>query len=214
MNAEPPISRFQMENQPRRPGYARRYTSKPMTSNSPIPMTIHGTGALSRPLEDFAEDLQDRFPTTIRVIEYHESPDGWTWYVRCTLSRRDADTLAEITDYLQIYFPTDVGGDLEVDNVTNPLFPPVPGVYFVLNASDEQSAKVKVQLVDRFGRTRRSETFHATAKQATIDGAVVPQAVLDAGLRQAVGTGDFVDANGVQVRPNDIEEFWIAAKEV
>jgi hypothetical protein len=27
MNAEPPIARFQMEHQPRRPGYARRYAT-------------------------------------------------------------------------------------------------------------------------------------------------------------------------------------------
>lgn len=31
MNAEPPVARFQIEHQPRRPGYARRYPTKQMT---------------------------------------------------------------------------------------------------------------------------------------------------------------------------------------
>ncbi len=34
MNAEPPITRFQVEHQPRRPGYARRYPAgiEPITN--------------------------------------------------------------------------------------------------------------------------------------------------------------------------------------
>ncbi|SMP79969.1 hypothetical protein SAMN06265222_1403, partial [Neorhodopirellula lusitana] len=31
MNAEPPIARFQMEHQPRRPGYAIRYSAEPIS---------------------------------------------------------------------------------------------------------------------------------------------------------------------------------------
>ncbi len=184
-----------------------------MTTKSPTPLTVHGTGALSRPLHDFAEDLQDRFPAAIRIIEHQESPDGWAWQIRCTLMSDTAHTATEIIEYLQVHLPTGGDGALEINNATTPLFPPVPGVFFVLNASDNQSNRVEVQLVDRFGRTRSADTFHANDTQVTIDGTDVPQAVIDAGLRQAVGTGDFVDLAGVQVAPNDIERFWVAAKE-
>ena len=204
---------FTIVRRPAQSGDGRRYASTLMTAKTTTAMIVHGTGALMRPLEDFAEDLQDRFPTAIRVIEHHESSDGWTWQIQCTLLHHDAETLSEITDYLQTNFPTDVGGDLEIDSVTTPLFPPVPGIFFVLNASDSESSKVDVQLVDRFGRTRKSTTFDVNETQNTIDGIRIPQVVLNAGLRQAAGTGDFVDVSGVQVSPNDFEKFWAAAKE-
>ena len=167
----------------------------------PTQMIIRGRGVLARPLHDFAEDLHSRFPNLLRVLEHHQSSDGLKWQIRCTLMRNDTNTLAEIKDYIEIYFPTDVGGELEINNAVIPLFEIVPNIFFVLNASNNECRKVEIQLLDRFCRAREWGTVLPSDPLFVIGSTHIPRTVVDAGLRQPMGTGDFVDLNGVHIDP-------------
>mgnify|MGYP007073192910 CR=1 FL=1 len=169
-------------------------------------LIVHGRGALTRPLRDFVEDLQNHFPRPLQVVDYTESGDGWNWSIRCILLSVERDALTEIKEYLQIYFPSD-DGNLEIDGEIEPLFEVVPGLFFVRNVSDAESTKVEIHLVDRFGRTKQCHSVNASDDNIVVDGAPVPRAVVTTGLLQDVGTGDFVDSNGRQVLPRDIGDF-------
>ena len=164
-------------------------------------MVVSGSGVLTCPLEDFAEALVERFQGHVQLISQDESPREMKWSIRCILQATDHPTIAEIKDYLEIYFPSD-SGELQIDSSAYPLFDVMPDVFFVVNRSSEADVCVDVQYVDRWGRTRKSRSL-SSASNTGLGEPPIPEAVFAAGLRCPSGMGDYVDLNGRRVSPAD-----------
>ena len=170
-------------------------------ASSPQSMVVSGTGALTCPLDEFAEAFVDRFQDHVRLISQDESPSEMKWNIRCVLQATDHPTIAEIKDYLEIHFPSD-SGELQIDSSVYQLFDVMPNVFFVVNRSSESDVRVEVQYVDRWGRTRRSRLL-TSASNSESGEPPIPESVFAAGLRCPSGMGDYVDSNGRQVSPTD-----------
>lgn len=153
--------------------------------------------------EDFPVTFAHHFREQIRIL----ACDGQdpTWSLNCELADSDAVTIAAIKDYLQLRFES---GVLDLDGAVLDLFDILPGVFFVLNMTNQVDRQIEVQVLDRFGRAKDSRVV-TDDREIIIGETVVPRSVIAAGRRLTPGTGDYLDSNGKQVLPCDFEKFRV-----
>jgi hypothetical protein len=113
----------------------------------------------------------------------------------------------------------DVGESTLVDILGNPTYPgrdpdkrAVQNVFFVVRLRPEErwpeqkeGQSFGVHLVNRFGQTTVDGYFGENDKAVVVGGVEVPRKVLEAAKRQAIGSGEYVNANGEPVMPGSWE---------
>jgi hypothetical protein len=168
-------------------------------------LTIYGSGASEYDFDTFANNFAARFGGQIQNVTC-DIADGWRWHLKCKLIDSSDEVLAALKIYLRSHFPGE-RGELDIDGARHDIFGTLLGVFYVWNVTDDECRKIEVQTVDCRGRAKEWCIVDKNEDTITIGTTLVPRAVIDAGFRLAVGTGDFVDLYGIQVAPNEFDKY-------